>query len=71
LLIALRSALNRRYFSGLGEIGANIPPQQRESARDNQPLLELGDYIPFGVSLHKASSKRKPLRARNSVHLVE
>ena len=32
---------------------------------------EFGDYIPVGVSLHKASSKRKPLPGSNSVHHVE
>jgi hypothetical protein len=37
------------YFRGVGEIGADFPPNQRQPTRNNKPLFQFGHYSTIAV----------------------
>src|SRR4029077_9392076 len=52
------------YLRLLSEISSNVPPNQGETIRNDQPPSEFFDHLAIGIGLDKTSRKRKPLAGR-------
>jgi len=59
------------HLCGLGKIRAHVPPDRRQTTRNNEPAFQFTHNIDIVVCSQKTKREWKPLPARNTIDHIE